>query len=219
MLKFFCCRMPRIEKDCHAYVLKAEKKSQAAGNKEDFNQKKIPQQNYNQNYNKKYNNPNHNQYQNRPHNNNSYSNSKPNQKNYSNNPNPSYGQDNAGRSYPQNTHYSTEDKGNNQIIHASNGVKESNSDNLASLFKSENGSKAGSQTKPPKENRNDSSKSKEHKISQFSNAEKIKKDLSQLDSFTNSCESLNHKRPSSKELDSFEQISKKVQVEAVEQSN
>lgn len=183
--------MPKIEKDCHAYTINAEKKKQAEAmnNANNANQKKGPPQNKNYNQNKPYNN---NQNQNQ-----SYHNR---QQGY-NNPNPNY------RHNPRNSstgHQHFHGQGHDSHSHHSSdkGQKNNNpqynlSSNLTNLFKNENTSKIAHPTQnAPKENKNDGNRINEVK-------------RIDPDAFTKNVESLNHKRHTNHEIDSFEQITKK----------
>jgi len=198
--------MPKIEKDCHAYVINAEKRKNAeAMNAKDANLKKgPPQKSYGQN--KPYNNPN----QNRPQ---GYNNPHSNYKHYQKHPSGHTHSHGHGHDNP--THgYQSSDKGQKASS------QYNLSSNLTNLFKNETTSKTTQN--PPKENKNDGNKIKDQnkQSSHIGTGDKAKKlDITNPDIFTKNVESLNHKRHTNHEIDSFEQITKKRHTDPIGQNN
>jgi len=214
--------MPKIEKDCHAYVINVEKRNsqqQAMNNANvqnnaNANLKKGPQQNrnYNQNYNNPHNrNQNYNNDRSRNYNNNN--NYGGHRNNYRNSSTAHHNDNRRHGGHGHDDRDNSSDKNQKMNIYSDGGSKES-----ISLFKNENVSNTTTTAQTQvltKEMKNENNKLKEQnkQPNQSSQAgEKGKRPENPQDLFSKSHESLNHKRKTSHDLNDFEEISKKIQV-------
>jgi len=214
--------MPKIEKDCHAYVINVEKRNsqqQAMNNANvqnnaNANLKKGPQQNrnYNQNYNNPHNrNQNYNNDRSRNYNNNN--NYGGHRNNYRNSSTAHHNDNRRHGGHGHDDRDNSSDKNQKMNIYSDGGSKES-----ISLFKNENVSNTTTTAQTQvltKEMKNENNKLKEQnkQPNQSSQGgEKGKRPENPQDLFSKSHESLNHKRKTSHDLNDFEEISKKIQV-------
>lgn len=226
--------MPKIEKDCHAFVLNAERRNNlnamnkdqnnpnANRNNNNPNANRGPSnqnRNYNNQGNRNYNNPNQNQpyHHNRPYHGNQNPNYRYNNRNSSAGHGGSHRNDHHG--HGDHSHTSS-DKGQKQstypiIPSTLPAEKSSLSSNLTSLFKNEN---APANQTAAKETKQDTTKAREQNKQPLQNPqEKAKRP--ENDIFGMDLDSTANKRKTSHDIGEFDQITKKRQVDPIGQNS
>ena len=224
--------MPKIEKDCHAFVLNAERRSNLnAMNKDNQNNPNANRNNPNanrgpSNQNRNYDNQGHRNYNN-PNQNQPYHHNRP----YHGSQNPNYRYNNrntsAGHggshrndyhSHGDRSHNTSSDKGQKQnpypiIPSTLPAEKSSLSSSLTSLFKNENVSASQASTK---ETKPDTTKLREQNKQPPQVSDKTKRSE---DIFGMELDPSANKRKTSHDLGEFDQITKKRQVDPIGQNS
>ena len=232
--------MPKIEKECHAFVLsgqmnreiKAKNQSNNQNQPNNHHHRPPHQNNYNHGHNNHHNNRNYskNYNNNGGHNNSHRHDDNRNYKNYNNRPsNPSDKDKDKEREREREKDREKDkerNKINNQysIIPNTSGNKETGlSSNLTSLFKSENTTNVmiSQSLNVPKEAKNENIKPKEQNKQQSEGSHDVDKTKKQENGHKNTMqpEDAGHKRRTSHDIDSFEKISKKRQVDPIKQNS